>query len=90
MQRGSLTVWITEDVMQTWHISEAAPKRGHPRTYTDTAILTKEIGNLNKSVGKGGRRAKLACSVEATAGFHSYYDGQGVRHKNFNHCTKGT
>jgi IS5 family transposase len=35
-----LTIWITEDVVQTWHVSEAEPKRGHPRTYTDTAILT--------------------------------------------------
>lgn len=33
-------MWITEDVVQTWHTAEAAPKRGHPRTYTDTAILT--------------------------------------------------
>ena len=37
--RGSLTRWITEDVVQTWHVSEAEPQRGHPRTYTDTAIL---------------------------------------------------
>jgi IS5 family transposase len=40
VQRGSLTMWITEDVVQTWHGTEAEPKRGHPRTYTDTAILT--------------------------------------------------
>jgi hypothetical protein len=40
VQRGSLTMWITEDVVQTWHETEAEPKRGHPRTYTDTAILT--------------------------------------------------
>jgi IS5 family transposase len=33
-------MWITEDVVQTWHGTEAEPKRGHPRTYTDTAILT--------------------------------------------------
>lgn len=40
VQRGSLTMWITEDVVQTWHETEAEPSRGHPRTYTDTAILT--------------------------------------------------
>lgn len=40
VQRGSLTVWITEDVGQTWHAPEAKNKRGHPRTYTDTAIAT--------------------------------------------------
>jgi IS5 family transposase len=33
-------MWITEEVMQTWHVSEPEAKRGHPRTYTDTAILT--------------------------------------------------
>lgn len=33
-------MWITEDVLQTWHPTEAEPKRGRPRTYTDTAILT--------------------------------------------------
>jgi len=33
-------MWITEDVVQTWHVGEAERTRGHPRTYTDTAILT--------------------------------------------------
>jgi IS5 family transposase len=33
-------MWITEDAVQTWHVTEAEAKRGHPRTYTDTAILT--------------------------------------------------
>jgi IS5 family transposase len=33
-------MWITEDVLQTWHGTEVEPKRGHPRTYSDTAILT--------------------------------------------------
>jgi IS5 family transposase len=33
-------MWITEDVVRTWHANETAPKRGHPRTYTDTAIVT--------------------------------------------------
>jgi IS5 family transposase len=40
VQRGSLTLWITEDVLQTWHSTEAEPKRGRPRTYTDAAIMT--------------------------------------------------
>jgi IS5 family transposase len=38
VQRGSLTLWITEDVVQTWHATAPENKRGHPRTYTDTAI----------------------------------------------------
>jgi IS5 family transposase len=40
VQRGSLTMWITQDVVQTWHATETESKRGHPRTYTDTAIGT--------------------------------------------------
>ena len=40
VQRGSLTLWITEEVLQTWHPTEPENKRGHPRTYTDTAIET--------------------------------------------------
>lgn len=33
-------MWITEDVVQLWQVTEAEAKRGHPRTYTDTAMLT--------------------------------------------------
>jgi Transposase DDE domain len=40
VQRGSLTMGITEDVVQTWHAVELEHKRGHPRTYSDTAIVT--------------------------------------------------
>lgn len=40
VQRGSLTVWITNDMVAAWRHSEATGKRGHPRTYTETAILT--------------------------------------------------
>jgi len=40
VQRGSLTMWITEDVVQIWHAVELESKRGHPRTYSDTAIVT--------------------------------------------------
>ena len=40
VQRGSLTLWITEEVLQTWHATAPENKRGHPRLYTDTAIMT--------------------------------------------------
>jgi len=40
VQRGSLTLWLTEDVVRRWHPREAENKRGHRRTYTDTAIET--------------------------------------------------
>jgi hypothetical protein len=36
-----LTLWITEEVLKTWHPTEPENKRGHPRTYTDTAITTR-------------------------------------------------
>ena len=35
-----MTLWITEEVVQTWHAVERESKRGHPRTYSDTAIVT--------------------------------------------------
>jgi hypothetical protein len=39
VQRGSLTVWISEDVLSAWHNRARTGKRGKPVTYTDTAIL---------------------------------------------------
>lgn len=33
-------MWITEDVVQTWHAVEVESQRGHPRTDSDTAIGT--------------------------------------------------
>lgn len=38
VQRGSLTLWLTEDVVQTWQTTEPENKRGRPRLYPDTAI----------------------------------------------------
>jgi hypothetical protein len=40
VQRGSLTLGITADVLKTWHPTEPENKRGHPRTDTDTAMTT--------------------------------------------------
>jgi hypothetical protein len=39
-QRGSLTLWLTEDVVQTWHSTDSQGRRGHSRTATATAIAT--------------------------------------------------
>jgi IS5 family transposase len=39
VQRGSLTVWINEDVLSTWHNHGRTGKRGKPAFYTDAAIL---------------------------------------------------
>jgi IS5 family transposase len=39
VQRGSLTVWVSAEVLQAWHESKRTGRRGAPRTYTDAAIL---------------------------------------------------
>ncbi len=39
VQRGSLTIWISQDVLSAWHNTTRTGKRGKPATYTDTAIL---------------------------------------------------
>jgi IS5 family transposase len=39
VQRGSLTIWVSQDVLQAWHNHERTGTRGKPFTYTDTAIL---------------------------------------------------
>lgn len=40
VQRGSLTLWINDEVVTAWRHTERAGNRGHPRQYTETAILT--------------------------------------------------
>jgi IS5 family transposase len=40
VQRGSLTMWLSEDRLAAWRNSARTGKRGHPQDYTDTAILT--------------------------------------------------
>jgi IS5 family transposase len=40
VQRGSLTMWIEEAVVTAWRNTETTGNRGHPRTYSDTAIAT--------------------------------------------------
>jgi IS5 family transposase len=40
VQRGSLTLWFSAEVLTVWQSRERTGQRGHPRTYSDTAILT--------------------------------------------------
>jgi IS5 family transposase len=40
VQRGSLTLWFSAEVLTVWRNSERTGKRGHPRTYSDTAMAT--------------------------------------------------
>ena len=37
--RGSLTLWVSEDVLQAWNNTERTGRRGKPATYTDAVIL---------------------------------------------------
>ena len=38
VQRGSITYWFSEDVIDQWHHDNDQPKVGHPFVYSDTAI----------------------------------------------------
>lgn len=39
VQRGSLTLWVSDEVITAWRNTEKTGKRGKPRTYSDTAVL---------------------------------------------------
>jgi hypothetical protein len=39
MQRGSLTVWVSEEALGAWYDHAHTGRRGAPRTYSDTAIM---------------------------------------------------
>jgi hypothetical protein len=38
VQRGSITFWFNDDVLDRWHHANERPKVGHPFVYSDTAI----------------------------------------------------
>jgi IS5 family transposase len=40
VKRGSLTVWFSEDVVSAWRNQARSGKRGRPKDYDETAILT--------------------------------------------------
>lgn len=40
IQRGSITVWFSEDAVKEWLAQKEEGKKGRPYTYSDTAILT--------------------------------------------------
>src|SRR5919107_921613 len=39
IQRGSLTLWVSEEALTAWHDDTYTGRRGAPRTYSDTAML---------------------------------------------------
>jgi hypothetical protein len=54
VQRGSLTLWFSTEVLTVWQNSERTGQRGHPRTYSDTAIGT--MATLQESYPLGVRQ----------------------------------
>jgi Transposase DDE domain len=43
MQRGSLTVWVSEEALSAWHDDVRTGRPGAPRTYSDRAITCMAI-----------------------------------------------
>jgi Transposase DDE domain len=39
IQRGSITLWFSEDAIDQWHKAEHTGKKGRPQIYSDEAIL---------------------------------------------------
>jgi Transposase DDE domain len=40
IQRGSITVWFSEDTIKKWSATNEVKKKGRPKIYSDDAILT--------------------------------------------------
>ena len=38
VQRGSITYWFSDEVLEQWHHANDRPKVGHPFVYSNTAI----------------------------------------------------
>lgn len=61
VNRGSLTIWISEDAIANWQPEREANKRGKPREYSDLAIETvltlKEVYHLTNRSTEGFLRS---------------------------------
>ncbi len=64
VQRGSLTLWLNQDVLRDWHTQTRTGKRGKPRLYTDQAIACalrlKEVYRLPLRATQGLLRSLVA------------------------------
>jgi hypothetical protein len=65
-QRGSLTFWLSEDILDEWMNREETGRRGASLTYSDLAIATFET--LKSIYGLAGRRQK-ACYTRSLTGW---------------------
>jgi len=63
VQRGSLTLWVSDDVLTVWRNNEKTGKPGKPRTYSDTAVCCmatlKEVYHLPLRATQGLMRSIL-------------------------------
>ncbi len=55
-QRGSLTVWLSEDALKQWVVTTPTGRRGASQTYSDTAIAT--VATLKSLFHLAGRQAQ--------------------------------
>jgi IS5 family transposase len=55
-QRGSLTVWLSEDALKQWLVTIATGRRGASQTYSDEAIAT--MATLKSLFHLAGRQAQ--------------------------------
>ncbi len=57
VQRGSLTLWVSDEAISAWHNTTKTGKPGRPRTYSDTAVLCmatlREVYHLPLRATKG-------------------------------------
>jgi hypothetical protein len=61
-QRGSITFWVNEEVIEQWHNQQKTGKKGASNYYSDTAMsddkpLTRLRHNGNNSIGVSFTRA---------------------------------
>jgi IS5 family transposase len=62
VKRGSLTIWFSQDVIAAWNNRARSGKRGRPKDYDDTAILT--MATLQEVYHLGLRQTEgLLCSI---------------------------
>ena len=57
VERGSLTLWVSDEIITAWRDTEKNGKPGHPRTYSDTAVFCmatlKEVYHLPLRATRG-------------------------------------
>ena len=63
VQRGSLTLWVSGDMLEVWRNTEKTGQPGRPRPYSDTAVLCmatlKEVYHLPLRATQGLLRSIL-------------------------------